>query len=71
MSIAELRNLPRSEKLRIVELLWSDLAEESETFESPAWHKQELQKTESEFAVGRIEILEWADAKKELRARLK
>jgi len=69
MSIAELRKLPRDEKLKIIETLWSDLAADEESFESPAWHAEELRKTEAELVAGRVEILDWEDAKKELRKR--
>ena len=69
MSIAELRKLPSVEKLRIIEALWADLAEDQDAFESPAWHEEELKKTEADFAAGRIEALDWEDAKKELRKR--
>jgi putative addiction module component (TIGR02574 family) len=69
MSIAELRKLPSADKLKIIEVLWGDLAAEDDSFTSPAWHAEELRKTEAEFAAGRIELLDWEDAKKELRKR--
>ena len=69
MNIAELRKLPPTEKLKIIEALWSDLADDEESFTSPAWHEDALRQTEAEFAAGRIEILDWDDAKKELRKR--
>jgi putative addiction module component (TIGR02574 family) len=69
MSIAELRKLPSVEKLEIIEALWSDLAGEADTFESPAWHEEELKKTEADHSAGRIEALDLEDAKKELRKR--
>jgi putative addiction module component (TIGR02574 family) len=65
MSIAELRKLPPVEKLKIIEALWSDLAGDDGAFESPAWHEEELKKTEADHAAGRIELLDWEDAKKE------
>ncbi|MBW7895084.1 MAG: addiction module protein [Opitutaceae bacterium] len=67
MSIAELRKLPADEKLKIIEALWSDLAADDAAFDSPAWHEDELRKTEADFVAGRVEILDWEDAKKELR----
>jgi putative addiction module component (TIGR02574 family) len=67
MSIAELRNLPAAEKLKIIEALWSDLAADDESLPSPAWHEQELRKTEADFKAGRLEVLDWEDGKKELR----
>lgn len=69
MSIAELRKLPPDEKLKIIEALWSDLASDDESFVSPPWHEEELRKTEADFAAGRIEVLDWEEAKKELRTR--
>lgn len=67
MSVAELHKLAPEEKLKIIELLWSDLAADGESFPSPAWHEEELRKTAAEFAAGRLETLNWEDAKKELR----
>lgn len=69
MSIAELRLLPASEKLKIIETLWSDLSAPDEDIQTPVWHEQELQETEVAFQAGREEVLDWKDAKKELRAR--
>ena len=69
MSIDELLKLPPTEKLKIIEALWSDLADDEESFASPEWHEETLRKTEAEFAAGRIEILDWEEAKKELRKR--
>ncbi|MBP8256038.1 MAG: addiction module protein [Opitutaceae bacterium] len=69
MSIAELRKLPPSEKLKIIETLWGDIAADDSSYESPAWHEEELRKTEAELAAGRVEVLDWEVAKKELRKR--
>ena len=69
MSLAELRKLPPSEKLLIIEALWGDLAADEASFASPAWHGDELRKTEAEFAAGRSKILDWAEARKKLRKR--
>jgi putative addiction module component (TIGR02574 family) len=69
MSIAELRKLPADEKLKIIEMLWSELASDDEPLSSQMWHQEELRKTEADFTAGRIEILDWESAKKDLRAR--
>lgn len=69
MSIADLHKLPPSEKLKIIEALWSDLAADEDSFESPAWHEEELIKTETDYAAGRIEVMDWEEAKRELRKR--
>lgn len=69
MSIAELRKLPPAEKLKIIKALWSDLVADDESLPSPAWHEEELRKTEADFAAGRVEALDWEEAKKDLRRR--
>jgi putative addiction module component (TIGR02574 family) len=69
MSLAELRQLPPNEKLKIIETLWADLAADDAAFSSPAWHEEELRKTEAGLAAGQIEVLDWEDAKRELRKR--
>ena len=69
MSIAELRKLPPTEKLKIIQALWSDLVEDGESFASPAWHQEALRKTEADFAGGQVQILDWEGGKKELRKR--
>ncbi|MBP6506222.1 MAG: addiction module protein [Opitutaceae bacterium] len=69
MSIAELRKLSPAEKLEIIETLWSDLAAADESFPSPVWHETELRKTETEFANGQVEAIDWETAKLELKKR--
>ena len=69
MSIAELRLLPNSEKLRIIETLWADIAADDTSFDSPAWHADELRKTEDDLKAGRVTAVDWDVAKKELRKR--
>ncbi|MFZ4779203.1 MAG: addiction module protein [Terrimicrobiaceae bacterium] len=67
MSIAELRRLPRKEKLQILETLWTDLASDDSLVESPSWHAEELQKTEQDFKAGKVQVVDWESAKRDLR----
>lgn len=67
MSIAELHQLPDTEKLKIIEALWSDLAQNETKFDSPAWHEDELRKTAMDVKEGRVLSFDWEDAKKSLR----
>ena len=67
MELAELHKLSASEKLRIIEELWSDLASTEGAVASPSWHARELRKTEEELRQGGMETLEWEAAKRELR----
>jgi hypothetical protein len=69
MSIAELHKLSAVEKLKIIEALWGDLANDEDNLPSPAWHETELIETEKKFLSGGVEILDWQQAKKELRSQ--
>lgn len=65
----ELKHLSREEKLRVMEAIWEDLSNEEEQIESPDWHKKALQETEDRLSLGQEKIVDWQDAKKELRNR--
>ena len=65
----EIKQLSREEKLRVMEAIWEDLSTEDELIESPEWHKDALQETERRLSSGQEKIMEWRDAKNELRNR--
>jgi hypothetical protein len=65
----EIKHLSREEKLRVMEAIWKDLSNEEEQVESPDWHKEVLQETERRLSSGQEKIVDWQDAKKELRKR--
>ncbi len=70
MSVEELAlGLPRLEKLRLMEALWSDLSHNADSIESPQWHEAALKETESRLAQGRETVVDWAEAKRILRDR--
>jgi putative addiction module component (TIGR02574 family) len=48
IELEELRKLPVSDKLQIVEQLWEDIADSSEPFPLQAWHKNEAQRRSEE-----------------------
>ncbi|HXR08099.1 MAG TPA: addiction module protein [Candidatus Acidoferrum sp.] len=70
MSIESLRQLPRSEKLKLMETLWEELSRPDGEFESPAWHAKELAATERRLAEGREKVLDWDTAKEALRRKV-
>ena len=45
MSALEIQQLPRQEKLRLMEALWADLSRDEAEVESPAWHADALRET--------------------------
>ena len=68
MTITELHQLPAIEKLKIIEALWGDLAGDEGSLPPLPWHEAELKETEEKFLAGSIELLDWEQAKKELRS---
>lgn len=65
----EIRHLSREEKLKVMEAIWDDLSKEDAQVESPEWHQEALQETDRRLKSGQENILDWHDAKKELRER--
>ncbi|TWI60535.1 putative addiction module component [Desulfobotulus alkaliphilus] len=65
--IQNIQELSKNEKMIIMEYLWKDLFVENEMFESPEWHKTALAETEESLKEGKEEIIDWSDAKKQLR----
>lgn len=65
----EINHLSREEKIMIMEAIWNDLSSDEEQVESPDWHKEALLETERRFSSGQEEILDWQNAKQELRKR--
>jgi hypothetical protein len=67
MSALEIQQMPRSEKLKLMEILWADLSRDEEELESPAWHADVLRETVERVARGEEKVLDWEQAKAELR----
>ncbi|MDA3799594.1 MAG: addiction module protein [Kiritimatiellae bacterium] len=67
MTITEqVLQLPRKEKLKIMETLWIDLSP-AKGFETPEWHGQVLKETQAKFDSGEIKALDWEEAKRRLK----
>lgn len=59
--------LPRPEKLRLMEALWTDLSLNEEELHSPSWHESALRETEARVATGEERQMSWDEAKLLLR----
>ena len=68
MSALEIRQLPRQEKLKLMETLWAELSREEAELESPAWHADALRETAERRARGEEAVLDWEQAKAKLRS---
>ena len=67
MSVQEIQAMPKAEKLRLMEALWVELSRDEAEFESPAWHETALKETAQRYAEGLEEVMDWEQAKAELR----
>jgi hypothetical protein len=65
----ETGRLSREEKLRVMEAIWEDLSRDAEQVESPDWHREALDETEGQLKAGQESVVNWPEAKKELRKR--
>jgi len=63
--------LSRPEKLRIMEAIWVDISQDESLTESPAWHKAALAETARRVISGVEPILDWEQAKRDLRKRIR
>ncbi|MDD2707888.1 MAG: addiction module protein [Verrucomicrobiae bacterium] len=63
MTIAEVRELPITEKIQIMELLWEDLRERFDRMDLPQAHKDLLDQRRSRVEAGAAKLLDWDAAK--------
>ena len=64
-----LHEMTARDKLRAIETIWEDLARNERQVKSPDWHFDELKAREQRRKAGKEKVLDWEDAKKELRRR--
>jgi len=55
------------EKLQAMEELWTELTQNADAYDSPAWHGEVLRERDKRVAEGRETHMNWEDAKRELR----
>ena len=63
--------LPKKEKLMLMEALWEDLSRDGEDFESPAWHGEVLREREKALQSGEDRFLTVEEARAEVKSRRK
>ncbi len=68
-NVIDIGHLSREEKLRIMEAIWEDLSKDDEKVESPEWHREALEETDQRRQSGQEGVVDWQEAKKELRKR--
>lgn len=60
-----------ADKLQAMEALWADLTRNAGVFDSPDWHADVLRERDQRIAGGQEQFVEWEQAKRELRERLR
>jgi putative addiction module component (TIGR02574 family) len=63
---SEIRQLPLSEKLELLEAVWSEISNNPDQVEVPQWHKDILDERQRAVEEGRVKILDWEEAKRQI-----
>ena len=61
-----IESLTAAERLELMEVLWDGISHNERNFESPAWHAEDLRKTEERVAAGLETFHDWDDVKARL-----
>jgi hypothetical protein len=67
--LQEIDEMDISQKVQVMDYLWSSLESSSGAYTPPEWHGQELARRERLYAEGNIPVYDWADVKSRLMAR--
>ena len=62
-----LEKMTVTERLRVMEALWSDLTRNEGQFESPTWHGDVLRERAVRVKQGQESFMDWETAKEQLR----
>lgn len=67
IALEEIRDLPFSEKLRMLEILWEGIAASEVDLDVPRWHQEILDERQALIEEGRAEFIDWESAKQQIR----
>jgi len=59
-----------AEKLETMEVLWEDISQDENAFESPVWHATVLREREELIRSGKAQFIDWEQAREELRKEM-
>ncbi|CAN5488844.1 hypothetical protein BH23BAC3_BH23BAC3_36340 [soil metagenome] len=65
----DIENLTKEEKLRLMHAIWENLVKDENQIKSPEWHEDVLRDTEKRLRSGNERVIDWRDAKEELKKR--
>ena len=64
-----LEDMTISDKLQLMEQIWSDLCTSDESMPSPDWHGDVLSIREQRIREGKAEFTDWSEAKDKMRSK--
>ncbi|RYD38993.1 MAG: acyl-protein synthetase [Verrucomicrobiaceae bacterium] len=67
IALAEIRDLPLHEKLRMMEALWDGIAPQEAELEVPQWHKDLLDERGRLVQEGKAKFIDWETAKQQIK----
>jgi putative addiction module component (TIGR02574 family) len=67
----EIRKLPLSEKLELLEAVWSELSSEPDTIDVPQWHKDILDARLRGGEQESMQVIDWEMAKEQINLRVR
>ena len=65
--INQLLKLNRDEKIKLVQTLWDNIAQEQNDIEIPQWHKELLDERMQNIQNGRTKFKSWEEVKKKYK----
>ncbi len=68
-TIPAIEDMTASQKVELMEALWKAMSQKPEEIESPDWHREVLEERERALANGEIELMDWEDAKADIRRK--
>ena len=71
MIAADILELPRHQKLELMEALWEDLATQPQNVEVPEWHRELLDERLAAVEEGKDQFIPWEEAKREIERRIR
>lgn len=71
MTIAEIKRLPLTEKLQLMEALWDELRNNADALLVPEWQKTLLDARRQAVEEGREQVYDWDTVKESLRFKHK
>lgn len=68
---AEIRSMPLSQKLELLEAVWSELSSDPDTIDVPQWHKDILDERQLGQENGFMKVMDWELAKEQISLRIR